>query len=166
MSIEKELAQLALKSSQSRASNWYAYHRREVFPKWHKIQDSFTNISLKEFCPRHISKPKAAIEKLSGIARKLCSPLRCTISSPPPTQTFLGAHHAFLLHYTISCSARFVCRDEIKGDKMMSTTTEMQNACCFAHHSPGPSTNLKTNSQPHIRPQTAGFFFKNRLSIS
>lgn len=47
---------------------------------------------------------------------------------------------------------------------MMSTTTEMQNACCFAHHSPGPSTNLKTNSQPHIRPQTAVFFSKIGLA--
>ena len=36
--IEKELALLALKSSQSRALKWSAYDCREVFPKWHKIQ--------------------------------------------------------------------------------------------------------------------------------
>ena len=104
--IEKELALLALKSSQSRALKWSAYDCREVFPKWHKIQSIKipSRIStLKSSVQGTLANRKPRKEELSGIARKLWSPLRCTIS----------------------CSARFVV--EMKGDKMMSS--QLQRKC-------------------------------------
>ena len=104
--IEKELALLALKSSQSRALKWSAYDCREVFPKWHKIQSIKipSRISTwKSSFQGTLANRKPRKEELSGIARKLWSPLRCTIS----------------------CSARFVV--EMKGDKMMSS--QLQRKC-------------------------------------
>ena len=104
--IEKELALLALKSSQSRALKWSAYDCREVFPKWHKIQSikiPSRLSTLKSSVQGTLANRKPRKEELSGIARKLWSPLRCTIS----------------------CSARFVV--EMKGDKMMSS--QLQRKC-------------------------------------
>ena len=104
--IEKELALLALKSSQSRALKWSAYDCRELFPKWHKIQSIKipSRIStLKSSVQGTLANRKPRKEELSGIARKLWYPLRCTIS----------------------CSARFVV--EMKGDKMMSS--QLQRKC-------------------------------------
>ena len=104
--IEKELALLALKSSQSRALKWSAYDCREVFPNWHKIQSikvPSRMSTLKSSVQGTLANRKPRKEELSGIARKLWSPLRCTIS----------------------CSARFVV--EMKGDKMMSS--QLQRKC-------------------------------------
>ena len=143
--IEKELARLALKSSQSRALKWRAYViAGKYFIKWHKIQsiNPFTNINVKEFCPRYISKPKAPKGRTICYSKKLCSPLRCTIS----------------------CSARFVV--EMKEDNDVNYNVAWVSGKCKTRvvlHTirQGPTTNLTRNSQPHVRLQTVGFFPKS-----